>query len=163
MAKNNANKGRRLSNKNIEHVEDCDCDDCCDSGESIDDYETYKRSLDKAGIPQALLYAVMQALGKLKVSPDDVFDVVDWKQVGVIRQEAEIWWEKYLIGDRLRRKALQEIERKETILKNALSKLTDEEKSILGISIKQKALPKKDLNEDIEEEEDEDDSLFLEP
>lgn len=160
MAKNNANKGRRSSDKSIEHEEDCDCDHCNDYSQSIDDYETYKRSLDKTSMPQALLYAVMQALGKLKASPDDVFDVVDWKEAGVTREEAEIWWEKHLIGDRFRRKALQEIERKETIRKNALSKLTDEEKSILGISIKQKAMPRKELNEDDDEDED---LAFLDP
>lgn len=62
-----------------------------------------------------------------------IFELVDWKEAGVKRSDAEAWWTKHKKEDDLRRMKEASAARKKEIKKNALSKLTPEEKEVLGL------------------------------
>jgi hypothetical protein len=58
---------------------------------------------------------------------------VNWKEVGVPRKKVENWWAGHKREDERRRKKEAEEKRKAELKAAALSKLTDEEKQVLGI------------------------------
>jgi hypothetical protein len=58
---------------------------------------------------------------------------VDWAEAGVSRKAVEAWWKGHKREDAKRRKAEAEKKRKEELKAAALSKLTPEERSALGV------------------------------
>lgn len=88
-------------------------------GMTIDDFE-------------AVLCGVFGQLlkeGRLK----DFTASMDWKEIGVPSYKVEGWWGKHVAEDELRRERENEATRKQQLRESALSKLTAEERVLLGI------------------------------
>lgn len=70
---------------------------------------------------------------------DAIFDSVllsgvDWEEAGVTKEEAQTWWDSYKELDR-RRREQEELDRENARKREeALSKLTPEERALLGIT-----------------------------
>ena len=60
-------------------------------------------------------------------------DAVDWEEAGVTKRELMTWWEDHKEQDRVRRERMAEQLREIKLRKEALAKLTPEEKKVLGI------------------------------
>lgn len=61
------------------------------------------------------------------------FTRVDWKEAGVTREEFLKWWSNHQAEDRQRKQREQETARRKLDKENALKKLTDREKKVLGL------------------------------
>lgn len=106
----------------------------------VDDWDEGKRKLpmETVGELEAVLCGMMTALEEKVVEtglPElQLFmDRVDWKEVGVRRGHVEGWWAKHKAKDEKRRKEEEAARKREEKKKKALSKLTAEERKLLGI------------------------------
>lgn len=99
----------------------------------------FKRSQDaiiKKEKEEKLIKATLCGILTVLEVPYDqgkIFELVDWKEAGVKRTDAEAWWENHKKEDALRRAKEATVARKKRIKQEALSKLSDEEKEILGL------------------------------
>ena len=87
----------------------------------------------EAAMVRASLCAVLTVLEDDDAAFAAVLKKIDWKEAGVTKREFLSWWEDHKIEDEQRR--LREIKesREKKIRKDALAKLTAEEKKLLGI------------------------------
>ena len=86
----------------------------------------------EARLIKATLCGILRVL-EVPYDQGKIFELVDWKEAGVKRSDAEAWWNKHKMEDDLRRaKEAAEAHKKE-IKKNALSKLAPEERAVLGL------------------------------
>lgn len=63
----------------------------------------------------------------------EILKSVDWNEAGVPRYRLEKWWDEHKAEDHRRKKAEAEKQERERLRTEALSKLTPEERSALGI------------------------------
>lgn len=113
---------------------------CLDNGPSP--YEYNRAELERLERVEAILCAVCSCLQELVDSTQDssvgIFDTVilqgiNWKEAGVSKARAQLWWEQHQAKDRERRERERlEAERRAKI-QRARDKLTPEELALLGI------------------------------
>lgn len=88
---------------------------------------------------EAMLCGVLTALEKLSPSPeeaspyDQVLATYDESEAGVSKKELSAWWTKHKKEDEARRKREEAKRELERVRKNALRKLSPDEKRALGI------------------------------
>lgn len=99
---------------------------------TVEDEWRAKDAAEKA-LLRASLCAVLSALERQGDLYENVLSFIDWRESGVTEKEFRSWWKEHKREDAERRKRQREADRKERLRKSALSKLTDEEKKILGI------------------------------
>ena len=92
-----------------------------------------REDAERRAIVEASLCAVLTVLE----ADDDAFasmlKKIDWKEAGVTKRQFLTWWEDHKEWDRKRREAVAKQVHEAKVRKDALAKLTDEEKKILGI------------------------------
>ena len=102
-----------------------------------DGMEDFRRSEEYAerALIRAALCAVLTALERESGGDlyENVLSFIDWKEAGVTEKEFRKWWKDHKMEDAERRAYEREERRKEEVRKFALSKLSDEEKKILGV------------------------------
>ena len=81
---------------------------------------------------RAALCAVLTVL-ELKGSLDDALNSIDFKEAGVKRVWLEDWWEEHKKEDEIRRANEERSRITQEKVKSAISKLTPEERKLLGI------------------------------
>ncbi len=88
--------------------------------------------LDEFRRIEAMLCAMFKTAEKLGWLPT-LMENIDWKAAGIKRYQMEEWWVYHKAADELRRQ--QEAEEAERLrkIKSAKSKLTNEERKLLGI------------------------------
>lgn len=95
---------------------------------------TKRHGLDIEDFEAALcgIFTVLEASASGQ-SLDYLLGYVDWKEAGVQRRVVETWWRKHKAEDDARRRREAREKSKEELKATALSKLTPEERSVLGI------------------------------
>ena len=99
---------------------------------TVEDEWRMKGSVEKAML-SASLCAILTLLEK---DPDGfalMLKKIKWKEAGVSKRELMRWWEDHKEKDVKRRERMAEQLKEIKIRKDALAKLTPEEKKILGI------------------------------
>lgn len=100
---------------------------CSSNGE-----DAYYRERANNEFAKASLCAVLTALslrGRLNVVLEDI----DWKEAGLSKDDLFRWWEAHQVADQQRRlREKSDAERKQ-MQQEALAKLTDDERRILGL------------------------------
>lgn len=99
---------------------------------TVEDEWRMRGSAEKAML-SASLCAILTLLEKDPAGFVLMLKKIDWKEAGVSKREFMRWWEDHKEKDAARqvREAKEKAEKK--IRDEALSKLTDEEKKILGV------------------------------
>lgn len=94
-----------------------------------------KRDYQELAFLRAGLCAVLTVMEKnmKKKTFAQYIDCIDWKEAGVTKREFLGWWEDHKEKDRKRLAAMEKQLKEIKIRKEALAKLTDEEKKILGV------------------------------
>ena len=93
----------------------------------------------RATIAEAGLCAILTVMEKnmTEKTMTQYIDSIDWKEAGISKESFLLWWKEHKAEDAKRRKAeakrASKEKKKEKLRETALSKLTDEEKKILGI------------------------------
>lgn len=103
---------------------------CRDEWTEREDLEKDYREL---ALVRASLCAVLSVLEEDDATFAAILKKIDWKEAGVSKREFLSWWTDHMEKDRKRKEQEAKLMREKEILKEALSKLTDEEKKILGI------------------------------
>lgn len=100
-----------------------------------DGMEDLRRSEEYAerALIRASLCAVLTVLESDDAAFASMLKKIDWKEAGVSKREFLTWWEDHKEEDRVRRERMAEQLREIKIRKEALAKLTPEEKKILGV------------------------------
>ena len=99
------------------------CNDGVDPGGSTVYVESGAQTSRLCGI-----LTVLEKQGLLK----GVLDMVDWKEVGVSRQSTEAFWNKHKMDDIVRRRQERLRREKEAKRKEAIAKLSLEDRKLLG-------------------------------
>lgn len=71
--------------------------------------------------------------GILSMHGISILDGLDWREIGVSRNEVEGWWNHHKQQDERRRKREKAIADEEAARKDALKKLSPDEKKALGL------------------------------
>lgn len=100
--------------------------------EFAEDLRRRERDVEGA-LTKAGLCAILTALGDKSSLFEETLSKVDWKEAGIKKRELLSWWEQHKEEDRARREREKRVKHEKKIRKEALSKLSDEEKKILGI------------------------------
>lgn len=100
-----------------------------------DGMEDLRRAEEHAerALIRASLCAVLTLLEKDPGGFALMLKQIDWKEAGVSKREFLGWWEDHKEEDAKRRERMAEQLREIKVRKDALAKLTDEEKKVLGI------------------------------
>jgi len=88
---------------------------------------------ERRAIIEASLCAVLTVLDKDDAEFGAFLKKIDWKEAGVTKRQFLSWWEDHKEWDRKRREAVAQQVHEAKVRKDALSKLTEYEKKILGI------------------------------
>lgn len=99
---------------------------------SVEESHTEKLKKER-NMLRASMCAVLTALEGDDATFAAVLKKIDWKEAGVTKRELLMWWEEHKESDKIRREREAKIKREREIRASALSKLTDEEKKILGV------------------------------
>ena len=86
-----------------------------------------------AAVAKAGLCAVLTVLESDDAAFADMLKKINWKEAGITKREMLLWWESHKEQDARRRERMAEQLREIKIRKDALAKLTPEEKKVLGI------------------------------
>ena len=105
---------------------------CYDGGPGGDD----RRLISKADHirlkkTEAILCGIFSTMNPSQLQ--DLFEKVDWEEVGTTQKWAKKWWIEHQKEDEERRKRQAAKLKAERLKKKALSKLTPREKTLLGI------------------------------
>lgn len=92
-----------------------------------------REAAEKAAMVEASLCAVITLLEKDPAGFALMLKQIDWKEAGVKKRQFLSWWEDHKEEDAKRRERMAAQLREIKIRKDALAKLTPEEKKILGI------------------------------
>ncbi len=109
----------------------------CNDGADVRYY--YEEDLKKLKKVEAALCGVLTVLENvpddwgINLTVDDILDVVDWKEAGIKRAWLEDWWEEHKKEDASRREREEQNRITQAKRAEALSKLTPEERKLLGI------------------------------
>lgn len=98
----------------------------CNSGPYSDDDYTYRKRIEK-------LEAMLCALCRV-VDIGDALKHIDWKQAGITEKEFRDWWQEHQRRDIARREGELARERQAKLKRDALAKLTPDEREALRIS-----------------------------
>lgn len=79
------------------------------------------------------LEAMLCALATRMERVNEPFRFVDWAEAGVTQAQFLGWWRLHQEDDRQRKQREQETARRKLDKENALKKLTDREKKVLGL------------------------------
>lgn len=80
---------------------------------------------------EAILCGIFSTMNPSQLQ--DLFEKVDWEEVGTTQKWAKQWWIEHQKEDEERRKRQAARLKTEHLKKKALSKLTSREKALLGI------------------------------
>ena len=108
----------------------------CRDGGAYDREDEYQRKLDKKKIAflEASLCAFLTSNERLGFTPgDSILNYIDYDEAGISEQELEDWWENHKKKDAARRKKEEKEKEKQDLKASALSKLTEEERKVLGL------------------------------
>jgi hypothetical protein len=91
---------------------------------------------DPGPSPEEILESKMPAVlcGVLSKHGASILDGLDWKEIGVTKDEAFRWWDQHKRKDASRKKREAEYEAARTKRNAALAKLTPEERAIIGVA-----------------------------
>ncbi len=92
-----------------------------------------REAAEKAAMVEASLCAVMMVLESDDKTFKSTLKKIDWKEAGVTKRQFLSWWEDHKEVDAKRRERMAAQLREIKIRKDALAKLTPEEKKILGV------------------------------
>lgn len=102
---------------------------CYDGGQRDEDERQVRQDAHEM---KAILCGLLTVLDR-KSQTDNVLDLVDWKEVGVSRKKVHGWWMAHRAEDEMRLAKEADTKRKKLVKEQALKKLTDEERKILGV------------------------------
>lgn len=95
-----------------------------------DRYSEISKELSKVS---ASLCAVLTVLEGDDAAFSAILKKIDWKEAGITKREFLMWWEDHKEQDKIRRARVAKELREIKIRKDALAKLTPEERKILGV------------------------------
>ena len=98
------------------------------------DVEQVRRDLRKEQIEKGLLCAAFSFIEKNDFN--EFIENTSWEEIGVTKKEALDWWKEHKRADEQRKKQEQQKAEKEKIIKNALAKLSEEERKALNLPTK---------------------------
>ena len=107
----------------------------CRDGGAYDDPE-YQRRLDKEKIIflEAALCAALTAFELIAKNTRVIaFSWIDYENAGIGEKELKDWWDNHKRDDTARRKKEKEKQDRQDLKASALSKLTEEERKVLGL------------------------------
>lgn len=97
----------------------------CNSGPYPDDDYTYRKRIEK-------LEAMLCALCRV-VDIADALAHIDWKEAGITEKDFRDWWQEHQRRDIARREGELARERQAKLKRDALAKLTPDERKALGL------------------------------
>lgn len=82
---------------------------------------------------EAALCATLNALRRINLIHADPLDSIDYVEAGIAKKDLNRWWQEHIAKDEAR-KIREEADRQRKVLReDALAKLSDEEKKVLGL------------------------------